>query len=94
MTAEEKWKYSFEGLPKYNDKGKQIVYTVRENKIANYKTEIDGYDIVNTYEKSTIDSSKNNDGSPRTGDYIMVVVASTIILGVILFILLRMMRKK
>lgn len=94
VTAEEKWKYSFEGLPKYNDKGKQIVYTVRENKIANYKTEIDGYDIVNTYEKSTIDSSKNNDGSPRTGDYIMVVVASTIILGVILFILLRMMRKK
>lgn len=94
VTAEEKWKYSFEKLPKYNDKDKQIVYTVQENKIANYKTEIDGYDIVNTYQKSTIDSPKDNDNSPKTGDYIMIAVASTIILGVILFILLRMMYKK
>ena len=42
------WKYSFSGLPKYKD-GKEIKYTVTENTVAGYTTEINGYDIKNSY---------------------------------------------
>ncbi|WP_156854135.1 Cna B-type domain-containing protein [Oceanobacillus sp. AG] len=48
VTAEDKWKYSFTDLPKYNA-GEEIVYTVTENSVDKYTTEIDGYNIKNHY---------------------------------------------
>ena len=42
------WKYSFTDLPKYED-GKEIKYTVTENAVSDYTTEITGYNIKNSY---------------------------------------------
>ena len=46
--ADGSWTYSFAGLPKYKD-GKEIVYTISEEALADYSTTINGYDIVNSY---------------------------------------------
>ena len=48
-TEEQKWKYSFTKLPKYDDDGKEIKYTVDEETISGYTKKIDGYDITNTH---------------------------------------------
>ena len=44
-----KWKYSFKNLPKYDNKGKEIQYTVKEEPVEGYKSKIDGYNITNSY---------------------------------------------
>ena len=44
-----KWKYIFKNLPKYDDKGKEIKYTVKEDPVAGYKSKVDGYNITNSY---------------------------------------------
>ena len=49
VTAEENWEYSFEDLPKYENHGTLISYTVLENGVEGYQTAIDGYDITNSY---------------------------------------------
>ncbi|MFW8052729.1 Cna B-type domain-containing protein [Vagococcus fluvialis] len=42
------WTYQFANLPKFKD-GKEIVYTVTENQVPDYNTEINGFDLVNNY---------------------------------------------
>ena len=86
--------YSFNEVPKFNEEGKKVVYTVTQNKVADYKTEIDGYNIVNTYKKTIFDCSNSDEESPKTGDYIMVAVSVAIISGGLLFILLRKKKNK
>lgn len=48
VTAEDDWKYSFEGLPKFKD-GQEIVYTITEDAVANYAVTQDGYNLTNSY---------------------------------------------
>ncbi|WP_285015719.1 MULTISPECIES: Cna B-type domain-containing protein [Lactococcus] len=48
VTAEDEWKYSFINLPKYEN-GKEIVYTITEDSIPSYTTEIKNFDIINHY---------------------------------------------
>ena len=48
-TEEQDWKYSFTKLPKYDDDGKEIKYTVDEENVRGYTKKIDGYDITNTH---------------------------------------------
>lgn len=77
VTAEDDWKYSFKDLPKYN-KGQEITYTVSEDEVAGYTTDIDGYNITNTHEieKTNVKVSKvwndhdNQDG--KRPDYIII----------------------
>ncbi|MCI6745407.1 MAG: Cna B-type domain-containing protein, partial [Anaerolactibacter massiliensis] len=42
-AADGTWTYSFENLPKY-EAGRKIVYTVSEEKVADYSTAVNGYD--------------------------------------------------
>ncbi|MEE0956098.1 MAG: Cna B-type domain-containing protein, partial [Eubacterium sp.] len=49
VTEEDGWTYSFTNLPKYAD-GKEIVYTITEDAVADYKTEVKGTDLINTHE--------------------------------------------
>ncbi|NKC68456.1 Cna B-type domain-containing protein, partial [Vagococcus fluvialis] len=42
------WKYSFKDLFKYENK-EEILYTIEEEKVPGYQTEINGYNITNTY---------------------------------------------
>ena len=59
VTANEDWTYAFTNLPKFKD-GKEIVYTVTENQVPDYNTEITGYDITNTYTPATPGKSEKN----------------------------------
>lgn len=45
------WKYSFTNLPKFKN-GKEIKYTVTENAVEGYTTEVNGYDIKNRHKPS------------------------------------------
>ena len=59
------WTYSFADVPKYAN-GKEIAYSVTEDKVAGYNTVIDGYTITNTHavEKTEVTVNKiwNDDG--------------------------------
>ena len=48
LSATTDWKTVFTNLPKYNH-GKQILYTVTEDTVANYSAAIDGTTITNSY---------------------------------------------
>ncbi len=54
VTAADGWSWKFTDLPKYAN-GKAIDYTIKEDAVADYSTEIDGYDVINTYIPETID---------------------------------------
>ena len=62
VTAESKWKYKFENLPKYKE-GKIIEYTIDEADVKDYTKEIKGYDIINHHEpeKTSISGTKTWD---------------------------------
>ena len=47
VTAESGWKWSFENMPRYRA-GREITYTVAEEKVEGYTAEVMGYDVINT----------------------------------------------
>ena len=69
-----KWNWKFTGLPKYSEKDlkqlKEIKYTVEEEKVDNYTTTVDGYNITNSYKPGKVsvgvikawDDATNQDG--------------------------------
>ena len=66
VTAEDGWKWSFTGLPKYAN-GEEILYTITEDTVPGYTSVVNGYDVTNTYspEQTSITVTKawadNND---------------------------------
>ena len=46
-STDERWTYSFTGLPRMNAQGKDSEYTVREQPVTGYTTRIDGLTIFN-----------------------------------------------
>ncbi|WP_409482515.1 Cna B-type domain-containing protein [Helcococcus ovis] len=60
------WRYIFTNLDKYEN-GEEIIYTVSEEKVEGYVSQVNGYDITNTYkpEKTNVNVVKrwddNND---------------------------------
>ena len=64
ITSETDWKETFTGLPKFKD-GKEIVYTLQEEKVENYSPSIDqeNYTITNTHTpgKTTLSVTKQWD---------------------------------
>ena len=48
VTKADDWKWKFENLDKYEN-GKEINYTITEEKVEGYTTEIKGYDVKNSY---------------------------------------------
>lgn len=62
VTATDNWKWSFSNLPKYDD-GKLIEYTISEDPVPGYTTEIDGFNVknFNTLEKLDISGRKTWD---------------------------------
>ncbi|MEE8831753.1 MAG: Cna B-type domain-containing protein [Leuconostoc gelidum] len=49
ITANDDWQYQFTDLPKYDNNGKKIIYTITEDKVSGYETEIVNYDLINHY---------------------------------------------
>ena len=69
ITESAGWRYVFDNLDKYKD-GKVIVYTVTDDKVEEYTTEINGTDIVNTHtpEKTSVSGAKTwNDANNQDG---------------------------
>ncbi|MDN3109679.1 Cna B-type domain-containing protein [Enterococcus faecalis] len=63
------WKYQFENLPKYEN-GQLINYTVTEDQVADYSTEVKGFDIINSYTpgKTSVSVTKAwNDSNNQDG---------------------------
>ena len=55
------WTYRFDKLPKYDAEGKAYTYTIQEENVLGYTSEINGYDLVNTYrntETTTVSGTK------------------------------------
>ncbi|AXU11247.1 Cna B-type domain-containing protein [Parvimonas micra] len=48
VTKADGWKWKFENLDKY-ESGKEINYTIAEEKVEGYTTEVKGYDVKNSY---------------------------------------------
>ncbi|HCZ7202347.1 TPA: Cna B-type domain-containing protein, partial [Staphylococcus aureus] len=73
VTSETNWKYKFKDLPKY-DEGKKIEYTVTEDHVKDYTTDINGTTITNKYTpgetSATVtknwDDNNNQDGKRPT----------------------------
>ena len=66
VTAADGWKWSFTGLPK-NEGGKAITYTITEDAVAGYSSEVKGYDVTNSYTPGqtsvTVKKEWNDDGN-------------------------------
>ncbi|GAA0462923.1 Cna B-type domain-containing protein [Alkalibacillus silvisoli] len=60
VTAEENWEYSFTNVDKYNEEGVLYEYTVSEQDVPGYESEVDGFDITNTRsEQRSIEVTKS-----------------------------------
>lgn len=67
--AQDDWKYSFGSLPKYNE-GKEIAYTLTEDRVEGYTHKINGLNVTNSYTpgKTQVDVTKVwDDDSNRDG---------------------------
>ena len=78
VTAADHWTYIFR-LPKYDDYGREIIYSIDEEPVPGYLKTVDGYDLINTFdpddpynigifEKSEKYRFPKNDSNVRTGD--------------------------
>lgn len=52
------WTYSWNNLDKYDSDGNEIVYIVSEDTVPYYRSETDGYNLINTYETVNISVNK------------------------------------
>lgn len=59
LTQDNHWSYSFENLPKYQNEGTIILYTIKEETVDGYTqksvTTTAGFDLTNTHEIQTAD---------------------------------------
>ena len=62
VSENDDWTWTFTDLDKFED-GSEINYAISEDKVEDYSTEIDGYDIINTYTpgKTSVSVSKSWD---------------------------------
>lgn len=62
VTEKDGWKWSFDNLPKY-EKGKAIRYTLTEDPVDGYTSQVRGLDVTNTHkvEKTKVNVSKKWD---------------------------------
>ncbi|MGE6403330.1 Cna B-type domain-containing protein, partial [Bacillus cereus] len=59
VTAATNWKYTFEKLQAYDTNGVAYIYTVKEQPVDGYKSEVKGYDITNTkVAQTTVEGTK------------------------------------
>ena len=74
LNAENGWKGSFSGLPKYDSQtGEEIAYTVAEDAVAGYDSAVEpdgrgGFTVTNTYVGKTGDPSSGAAGGGSTGN--------------------------
>jgi hypothetical protein len=68
VTEADNWTWTFENLPKYENHGEEIVYSITENAVEGYSTVYDGFNVTNerTPDETSVTVSKSwvdgNDG--------------------------------
>ena len=71
VTAEDGWSWSFTDLPRYDEDGKEIEYTIEEANVPEgYTSQVNGYDVVNSHttETTEVNGSKTwNDNNDSKG---------------------------
>ncbi|MCU9534425.1 Cna B-type domain-containing protein [Streptococcus sp. CSL10205-OR2] len=87
VTAKDKWSYSFENLPEYEN-GKKIAYSLSEDAVKGYTTVIKGYDITNVHHPEK--------PLPKTGESnkILFSILGFAILALVGFIIYRAKRSR
>ena len=92
ITAEDNWKWSF-ALPKYDNDGNEIKYTIDEANVSGYTKTVNGYNITNEYKKDSSSGSSSNtsEDRPKTGDnfsplwWLLLAVSSGGLLSILLY---------
>ena len=80
VRSSDDWSYSFENLPKHSD-GKLITYTISEDIVLGYTSEVNGFDITNTHTPVPNDNEpdiENPDTFDRFGVMILTLAASAL----------------
>lgn len=86
-TEADEWTYSFDNLPKYDENGVEIKYTIAEVVPDGYTVEYDGYDLTNTHEPNTPPDN------PKTGDNMPIIPLALIALAALAGIILTTRRR-
>ncbi|MBQ6043111.1 MAG: Cna B-type domain-containing protein, partial [Clostridia bacterium] len=80
------WSWSFTGLAKYDNSGKEIIYTIEEDVVDGYETTYSGYNVTNTYIREYIDipvqklwQDNNNSGNTRPGSIVLNLYADEVL---------------
>ncbi|MDE8314670.1 Cna B-type domain-containing protein [Erysipelothrix rhusiopathiae] len=55
VSAETNWKYTFINIPKLDDDGNEVVYTIHEEFVPGYESIVDGLNITNRHEPERIE---------------------------------------
>ena len=77
VTEKDGWKWKFENLDKYEN-GELINYTIVEEKVEGYTTEVEGHNVKNSYtpEKTSVQVTKawkdNNDQDKKRPDSVTI----------------------
>lgn len=97
VTEKDGWKWTFSDLPKF-DKGQEITYSLSEDPVKDYTSEVKGFDITNTRtsqkkvpNKPTTPnkpSTSSKSKSPKTGDTSRIYFWTSILLISCLVLLL------
>lgn len=64
VTEEDGWKWNFTNLPKYEN-GSEIRYTITEDVVPGYQSEVDGMDVTNHYTPGQINISVTKNWQDR-----------------------------
>lgn len=77
LSEENGWTYTWTNLDK-NEDGKEIIYTVGEDEVEGYTTEIEG-DMYTEFIVTNTHSGKGGDENPKTADSIYTYIAMLLI---------------
>lgn len=81
-NEEDKWLYTFEDVPGFDDMGMPYSYSVKENYLMGYDVEYSGYNIKNIQQRATLRILKVNDiNQPLSGAVFEVRTSQGEVLG-------------
>ncbi|MFA9458390.1 Cna B-type domain-containing protein [Halalkalibacter sp. AB-rgal2] len=108
VTRSDEWQYSFTDLPKFDESGVAYEYTISELDVDGYRSETDGYNLINTFipiapeeeeVQEVISDATEEDGEaqlPSTATNLFNIVlfgAGFIALGLLILMIARRQRK-
>ena len=51
VSASTGWSWSFDDLPQVDSNGREITYSIAEDAVSGYTSQVNGYNVTNTYER-------------------------------------------